>query len=123
MKSMSDSCFLSAEHVEAVACKQAIQFAVDNNFWPVIIETDAQVVYLQLLNNSSVNLSILGRLFEDMGQLLQTHVSIKVKHIRRSANDVAHIMAANSKGLTSPVFYSSVPSFLQSALAAEIIQV
>ncbi|KAL6215426.1 hypothetical protein ACLB2K_014856 [Fragaria x ananassa] len=56
----SDSCFLFAEHVEAVECKQAIQFAVDNNFWPAIIETDAQVVYLQLLNNSSVNLSILG---------------------------------------------------------------
>ncbi|KAL6132910.1 hypothetical protein ACLB2K_065149 [Fragaria x ananassa] len=38
---------VSAEHVEVLACRQGIVFAIANNFQPAII-TDAQVVYLQL---------------------------------------------------------------------------
>ncbi|KAL6124675.1 hypothetical protein ACLB2K_077187 [Fragaria x ananassa] len=58
---------ISAEHVEAFARKQAVQFAIMHNFVPAVIETDAQGVYLQLLNNQQNNFSILGRLYDDIG--------------------------------------------------------
>ncbi|KAL6204032.1 hypothetical protein ACLB2K_021302 [Fragaria x ananassa] len=33
---------ISAEHVEALACKQAVQFAIMYHFVPAVFETDAQ---------------------------------------------------------------------------------
>ncbi|KAL6184212.1 hypothetical protein ACLB2K_045616 [Fragaria x ananassa] len=51
---------VSTEHVEVLACRQAIVFAIANNFQPAIIETNAQVVYLQLINHHHANLSVLG---------------------------------------------------------------
>ncbi|KAL6199839.1 hypothetical protein ACLB2K_029621 [Fragaria x ananassa] len=110
---------ISAEHVEALACKQAVQFAIMHHFVPAVIETDAQGVYLQLLNNQQNNFSILGRLYDDIGALLQASGSIRIAHTKRSANQVAYSMAAHSSSLTIEIFYFTVPSFIQAAVAAE----
>lgn len=42
---------LSPEHVEALACKSAIEFSVANQYSPAIAETDSElVVYKQLIS-------------------------------------------------------------------------
>ncbi|KAL6126971.1 hypothetical protein ACLB2K_075016 [Fragaria x ananassa] len=74
-------------------------------------------------SQSAFNLSALGRIYEEVGILLHNHPTIKVQYVRRTANNVAHVMASNSKQFSSETFYFSVPSFLQIAVAAEIVQV
>ncbi|KAL6205000.1 hypothetical protein ACLB2K_022266 [Fragaria x ananassa] len=110
---------VSAEHVEVLACRQAIVFAIANNFQPAIIESDAQVVYLQLINHHQANLSVLGRLYDDIGNMIQDYGSVRIMHTKRSVNRVAHLMAGHSKTLVRETFYFSVPPFLQTAIATE----
>ncbi|KAL6132982.1 hypothetical protein ACLB2K_065219 [Fragaria x ananassa] len=85
---------LSAEHVEILAYKQAIEFVLANNFTPAVIETDPQLVYHQLINKQVGNFSVLGRLYEDVGLLLRGDRPIQMAHAKRSANTAAHLMAA-----------------------------
>ncbi|KAL6193715.1 hypothetical protein ACLB2K_034799 [Fragaria x ananassa] len=120
---MSFAGILSAEHMELMACKQGVLFAVTNHFVPAMIETDAQVVAQQLLQQSAFNLTALGRIYDEVRILLHNHPTIKIQYVRRSANNVAHVMASNSKQFSLETFYFSVPSFLQTAVAAEIILV
>ncbi|KAL6175840.1 hypothetical protein ACLB2K_052479 [Fragaria x ananassa] len=84
---------VSVDHVEVLACKQAIVFAIASNFQPAIIETDAQVVYLQLINHHQANLSILGRLYDDIGSMIQDSGSVRIMHTKRSANRMTHLVA------------------------------
>ncbi|KAL6198813.1 hypothetical protein ACLB2K_028601 [Fragaria x ananassa] len=103
---------LSAEHVEILACKQAIEFVLANNLTPAVIETDAQLVYLQLINKQDGNFSVLGRLYEDVGLLLRGYRPIQMAHAKRSANTAAHLMAAHSTPLTTDLLFycTSLPS-------------
>ncbi|KAL6145655.1 hypothetical protein ACLB2K_056340 [Fragaria x ananassa] len=87
---------VSAEHVEVLVCRQAIVFAIANNFQPVIIETDAQVVYLQLINHHQANPFVLGRLYDDIGSMIQDSGSVRIMHTKRSTNRVAHLMACRT---------------------------
>ena len=76
----------SAEHVEVLARKQAIHFAIDHQFLPAVVETDAQLVFLQLVNNQQPNLSVLGRLYDDIGAMVQSSRAIRIVHTKRTAN-------------------------------------
>ncbi|XP_062005649.1 uncharacterized protein LOC133722798 [Rosa rugosa] len=112
---------LSPEHVEVVAYKQAIEFVVTNHYLPAIVETDSQLVYRQLLSREGSNLSILGRVYDDMEYILDAYANLCVVHTKRSANRVAHLMAAHTRTLPMETFYFSSPSFLQAALVAEVV--
>ena len=51
---------LSAEHAEALACSKALNFALEQGYFPTIIETDALEVQRQIFEEPSSNLSALG---------------------------------------------------------------
>ncbi|XP_062013879.1 uncharacterized protein LOC133730268 [Rosa rugosa] len=117
---MSLSSLLSPEHVEALACKQALEFVVANQFLPAIVETDSQLIHSQLVSRGSYNLSFLGRIYDDLGAVLKNHANMRVTHTKRSANRVAHLMAAHATSCMVETFYFSSPIFLLAALAAEV---
>ncbi|XP_062028809.1 uncharacterized protein LOC133744779 [Rosa rugosa] len=110
---------MSPEHAEARACSLAAQFVVEHDYLPAILETDSQIVYNHLITRDGRNTSTLGRIYDDIGVILDAHPHLKVSHTRRSANTVAHLMAACSRSFTEETFYFSAPSFLLTALAAE----
>ncbi|XP_061999224.1 uncharacterized protein LOC133716539 [Rosa rugosa] len=113
---------LSPEHAEVLACDMAVQFAVDNGFVPAIMETDAQSVQRQLTKSDGSNVSLLGRLYDDLVLRLESHSNLKIVHISINANKVAHIMAARATTeLQSFFYFSTSPVFLLAALAAETI--
>ncbi|XP_040372969.1 uncharacterized protein LOC121052306 [Rosa chinensis] len=73
----------SPKHVEILACKVALEFAEVHGFGPVILETDALEVQCQLSLHDSVNLSGLGRIYDDVVALLEAHSVIQVTHVGR----------------------------------------
>lgn len=87
-------------------------------FVHAIVETDAQMVQLQLRQLDSPNSSILGRIYDDMKVLLEDHSNVKVVYMHRSANKAAHLMAAHACAQAQEFFYFSSP-FLLDVLAAE----
>ncbi|XP_062014320.1 uncharacterized protein LOC133730820 [Rosa rugosa] len=110
---------ISPEHAEVEAYKHAVKFAVEQAFMPTMIETDSLLVQQQLVSHVGVNTSVLGRLYEDLGVTLAVNPNLQVVHTKRSANKMAHLMAASCSSIPNEVFYFSAPSFLQAALAAE----
>ncbi|XP_024200160.1 uncharacterized protein LOC112203423 [Rosa chinensis] len=112
---------LSAEHAEILACQAAVRFVLDHNMMPAVIETDSLLVKQQAAINSSSNTSLLGRLYDDISEVLRSIPNVQIIHTRREANQVAHLLADHAKSLYREAFYVSAPSFLAAALAADAI--
>ncbi|KAL6140762.1 hypothetical protein ACLB2K_059056 [Fragaria x ananassa] len=74
-------------------CK-AVDFAITQGFFHLILETDAQMVQRQLEEAGSPNTSHLGRIYEDLWRKLELAGSWKICYTRRDRNDAAHSMAA-----------------------------
>ncbi|XP_062008818.1 uncharacterized protein LOC133725545 [Rosa rugosa] len=110
---------LSAEHSELLACREALELIVDQSLQPAIVETDSLIIQQQLCK-AGVNLSRLGRIYDDLGVLLDALPNVRIMHTRRDANIAAHLMAAEAVAVGQPLFYSSVPSFLCNVIDAEL---
>ena len=61
-----------SEETEVLACRKAVEFAVDLGFYIVIIEGDNCFVMNAIISSSSMctNLSRLGHLYEDIGCII-----------------------------------------------------
>ncbi|XP_024159725.1 uncharacterized protein LOC112167011 [Rosa chinensis] len=116
----SVSGLLSSEHAEILACKAALEFAGEHGFGPAILEIDAFEVQHQLSRCASANLSLLGRIYDDVGILLKSHSVVQVLHVSRQGNGIAHVLATYGHSLRQNAFYFSVPDFLQVVIAAEL---
>ncbi|XP_062028451.1 uncharacterized protein LOC133744339 [Rosa rugosa] len=114
---------ISPEHAEILACKRAVEFAADHALIPAVLETDASEVKRQLTQHISSNTSVLGRIYDDVGNFLETLMGISVSYVGRKGNLVAHTLAAHACTLRQDSFYFSTPAFLQSAIAAEFCNV
>ncbi|KAM5553802.1 hypothetical protein ABKV19_025832 [Rosa sericea] len=110
---------ISAEHAEVLACQRALLFAIEQGFMPAVLETDAQEVQRQI-GQASINTSALGRIYEDLSLLVENHINLRVVHVDRKANSIAHSLAALGSRLEADCFYFSAPNFLMAALAAEV---
>ncbi|XP_024171737.1 uncharacterized protein LOC112177710 [Rosa chinensis] len=86
---------ISPEHAEVEACKQAVEFVLEQSFLPAIIETDSILVQQQLVSKNGPNTSVLGRIYDDLGVLLAADPNMQVVHTNRTANKVAHLVAAS----------------------------
>ncbi|XP_062028872.1 uncharacterized protein LOC133744858 [Rosa rugosa] len=110
---------LSTEHAEALACKLAFDFVLDQVLVPAIVETDSQLVQQQLCRSEGSNFSQLGRIYDDLGSTLRAHSNLNVVYTRRGANKAAHLMAASASSFSRECFYFSPPPFLLAVIAAE----
>ncbi|KAM5550535.1 hypothetical protein ABKV19_027609 [Rosa sericea] len=110
---------LSAEHAEALACQAAVQFVLQHNMMPVLFETDSMLVQRQVSGHGSLNTSVLGRIYDDLGEMLASTPNVRISYTKRGANTVAHLLADYAKSLQQETFFFSAPIFLQAALAAD----
>ncbi|XP_024178797.1 uncharacterized protein LOC112184787 [Rosa chinensis] len=109
---------LSAEHAELLACKEAFLLIVEYSLQPVIVETDALTVEQQLTGMGN-NLSLLGRIYDDLGFLLKEMPNVCLVHTRREANKATHLMAAQASSTGLTFLCSEVSSFLASVITSE----
>ncbi|XP_024195745.1 uncharacterized protein LOC112198880 [Rosa chinensis] len=111
---------LSPEHGEVLACKKAMEFVVYHFFSRIILETDALAVQMLLAATVDSNTTVLGWIYDDLILLLGLETFVKVTHVGRLGNNVAHQLAAHACSLQQDCFYFSTPSFLLAAIVAKL---
>ena len=90
--------------VEALACRRALEFAVDIGITELVIEGDcAQVI--STITSNQFSLSQLGHVFEDIQVLISSLRWAEVHWVNRSANLVAHSLARNAKDAVDDVIW------------------
>jgi ribonuclease HI len=90
------SCFLAAatdpERAEILACRRALLPAADAGVERVCLETDCMAVVAKL-TSGEMDRSSHGPLVEEVKDLLKGFTDSTVKHVRRSGNRIAHVLA------------------------------
>ena len=81
-----------SEEVEVLACRKALEFAIDAGFMEIILEGDGAVV-MQTVSQAQPNLSRLGLIYENIWCLAAGFRSISINCVRCTANSVAHALA------------------------------
>ena len=77
---------------EAVACRSALEFAIDAGISELIIEGDNATV-MSAVSSSSPNWSHLGVIYDDVRCLAADFRHVVFSCVRRSANSMAHSLA------------------------------
>ena len=81
-----------SEEVKVMACRKALEFAIDAGFTEVILEGDNAMV-MKTISQAQPNFSELGLIYEDIWCLVAGFIFISINCVRRSANSVAHALA------------------------------
>ncbi|XP_031122570.1 uncharacterized protein LOC116025477 [Ipomoea triloba] len=108
----------SPREAEALAVREALSWLKTHGWDGVVVETDAELLITSL---HRPNLSPFGLLLEDISLLLSSFHNIVFRHIRRSANSVAHLLARYAFSYsTSMAWFDSGPSFISVAVAQDM---
>ena len=86
----------TSEEAELLACRRALEFAVDAVFYRLIIEGDNSNV-THAISSSAENNLLLGNVVDDIRHLIRGLHWATVCCIRRSGNRVAHVLAQHGR--------------------------
>ena len=81
-----------SEEVEFLACKKAIEFAMDVGFSELVIEGDNSNV-THAISSSKADQSLLGNVVRDIQQMLSELHWVSIGSTRRGGKKVAHVLA------------------------------
>ena len=113
---------LDSTEAEVLACRRALEFAIDIGFSELVIEGDSAQV-LNSLRSTATNLSRLGHIFDDIQCLMAGLLWVEVKLVNRNANGAAHSLARYAKNIVEDVVWleDSPPPVLE-ALYVDSLQ-
>ena len=94
----------NSEEAEVLACRKALEFAVDAGFDELILEGDNESV-MRTISHSQPNSSRLGHLYGDIQCLCTGLRAVSVGLVSRTANGVAHCLAKYARGLVDEVVW------------------
>ena len=96
-----------SEEAEVLACRKAVEFAVDSGFHSVIIEGDNCTVMNDIISTLRMctNPSRLGHLYEDIGCIISGLQDVSISCVCRSANAVAHSLARFARTVEDEVIW------------------
>ena len=94
---------VDSEEAEALACRKAMEFAIDAGFSELIVEEDDAMV-MSAVSSTSPNWSR-GVIYDDIGCLAAGLRYVAFSCIRRSANSVAHSLARYANVLDEEVVW------------------
>ena len=86
----------ASEEAELLACRRALEFAVDAGFYRLIIEGDNSNV-THAISSSVDNYSLFGNVVDDIRHLIRGLHWSTIWRIRRSGNRVAHVLAQHAR--------------------------
>lgn len=92
---------------EAIAIKEALNWAKEMAWYPIVVESDCLFV-VQLIRSATPMRSRLGNIIEDCRDLVSQFNNIKLQFIKRSANMEAHALARVSHMYPDRIFDCSV---------------
>ncbi|XP_050290125.1 uncharacterized protein LOC126728321 [Quercus robur] len=82
----------SSEEAEVLACRKALEFALDLGFQDLVVEGD-NITVMRTMVSPRPNRSKLGHIYDDIWMLASGFSSMFVECVKRSANSVAHCLA------------------------------
>ena len=98
-----------SEEAEALACRRAMEFAVEVDFSELILEGDNMTVMKSLISLKP-NRSRLGHIYEEIQCISAGLRSFAVSFVKRSANTVAHAFAKHARQVDDePVWLEDCP--------------
>ena len=107
------------EQAELLACRQGVVLARELNKDRVELETDSLNAVLKL-QSTERDLSVNGPLVEEIKELFQEFVSVSVKHVRRSCNEIAHRIASDGcRNKLCNTWVHAPPGYVVNLLASE----
>ena len=86
----------TSDEAELLACRRALEFAVDDGFSRLIIEGDNSNV-IHDISSSEENTSSFGNVVDDIRHLIRGLIWSEVCCIRRGGNRVAHVLAQHAR--------------------------
>ena len=94
----------SNEEGEVLACRKALEFAIDSGFTKIVLEGDNAKV-MKLLMSPQVNRPRLGHIYEDIHTLASSFRSLTISWVKRGANAVAHSLAQFATQVDSEIVW------------------
>ena len=93
-----------SEEAEVLACRRAVEFALECGFREMVVEGDNQSV-MSALERKSCLFSRVGHILQDVLCLLNKFRWSQVQFAKRSANTVAHLLARHAKSESHDVIW------------------
>jgi ribonuclease HI len=110
---------MDPEQAELMACKQAVVLAKDMGVDRIVLESDCMSA-LAKISGDGIDRSLHGHLVEEIKVLLAGFAEHRLRHVRRSCNGVAHLLA--KEGYCNKVcrtWVGSPPEVIVNLLASE----
>lgn len=95
---------VDSEEAEVLACRRAVEFAMEAGFRELIIEGD-NVNVMKTIMSSNVNYSRLGHIYEDIGCMSLNLHTVLFSCVKRSANSAAHALARYARQVDDEVVW------------------
>ena len=93
-----------SEEVELLACRKAIEFAVDVGFSELVIEGDNNSA-MKVISTLKIDRSMLWNVIGDIQHLIRNLHWIEIDCIRRGGNRVAHVLAQFAKNIIEDMYW------------------
>ena len=98
--------------IKAYAACRGMKFAQQTGFTNIILEGDALLIILKILQPDP-SLSSIGNLTEDAKTMKKNFRSYKIQHVKKEANGAAHALAKSSFNLDEDVYWvDECPDYL-----------
>ena len=93
-----------SEEAEVLACRRAVEFALECGFRELVVEGDNHSV-MAALERKSCLLSRVGHILQDILCMVNDFSWSQFQFAKRSANTVAHLLARHAKNVTHDVIW------------------
>nr|POF27312.1 hypothetical protein CFP56_25568 [Quercus suber] len=104
------------EEAELLACRKAIEFAVDVGFSELVIEGDNNST-MTAISTVKIDQSLLGNVVGDIQHLIRNLHWIRIDCIRRGGNQVAHVLAQFARNIIEDMYWmEDVPPIVREVL-------
>ena len=108
------SCSMEAD---LLACRKAIEFAVDADFSELVIEGDNSSA-MTTISTMKIDQSLLGNVVGDIQHLIRNLLWVRIDFVRRGGNRVAHVLAQFARNIFEDLYWmEDVPPIARVALS------
>ena len=104
----------SSEEGEPLACRKAVEFAIDASFSRLVLEGD-NVNVMKAISSQEANISLLGNVVEDIKHLIRGLQWVSISHTRRSGNKLSHVLAQHARTIIEDLYWieDSLPPVIE----------
>ena len=107
------SCSMEAK---LLACRKAIEFAVDAGFSELVIEGDNSLV-MTTISTMKIDQSLVGNVVGDIQHLIHNLLWVRIDCVIRGGNRVAHVLAQFARNIFKDMYWmEDVPPIAREVL-------